>query len=149
MELLSDLSESPPNAAQQDSAKWHTPRLQLFNHKCEKFSYSHLSNPLTWKDITYARPGWIPDHPPYLKPGNQYLKLKANSTVVFTGMARPYDKGPKRLACGVTCYNHIEGPWCEVQSQNGERICIIGVPPRRSRMYSAGANKKEITPKRL
>ncbi|XP_075951683.1 protein TASOR isoform X1 [Anarhichas minor] len=114
--------------ARQGSAKSCEPRLQLYNHKGDKFSSSYLSNPNAWKDISYARPGWTPDHQPYLKPGNQYLKLKANSTVVFIGMAPPNERGPKKVACGVTCYNHKEGPWCEVQSQNGDRICILAVP---------------------
>jgi len=89
---------------------------------------TYLSNPNTWKAIAYARPGWTPDHLPYLKPGNQYLEFKANSTVVYIGMAPPNGRGPKKVACGVTCYNHKKGPWCEVQSHDGSRICILGVP---------------------
>ncbi|XP_031157236.2 protein TASOR isoform X2 [Sander lucioperca] len=100
-------------------------RLQLYNHKGEKFNYTTLKNPLSWKDITYYRPGWIPCHLPFLKPGNRYWELKANSTVVSIGMAPPYGKGPKRVACGVICYNHFEGPWCEVQSYNGDGVCLL------------------------
>ncbi|XP_070829318.1 uncharacterized protein [Chaetodon trifascialis] len=123
MELL---SKSPPPPAQQGFPK----RLQLYNSKGEKFSCAYLSNPQTWQDITYARPGWIPDHLPYLMPGKQYRELRANSTVVFSSTL-PYGEGQKkeRVACGVTCYIHIEGPWCEVQSQNGTRICILASPP--------------------
>lgn len=135
--------------AQQGAAKSCEPRLQLYNHKGDKFSSSYLSNPNAWKDISYARPGWTPDHQPYLKPGNQYLKLKANSTVVFIGMAPPNERGPKKVACGVTCYNHKEGPWCEVQSQNGDRICILAVPratpqtPPQMRLGPLGQNARE------
>ncbi|TDH14558.1 hypothetical protein EPR50_G00045210 [Perca flavescens] len=100
-------------------------RLQLYNYKGEKFNYAALKNPLSWKDISYYRPGWIPCHLPFLKPGNRYWELKANSTVVSIGMAPQYGKGPKRLACGVICYNHFEGPWCEVQSYNGDGVCLL------------------------
>ncbi|XP_041795655.1 uncharacterized protein LOC121608445 isoform X3 [Chelmon rostratus] len=123
MELLS-VSPLPP--AQQGLQK----RLQLYNSKGEKFSCTHLSNPQAWQDITYARPGWIPDHLPYLTPGKRYWELRANSTVVFRGTP-PYGEGQKKekVACGVTCYIHVEGPWCEVQSHNGTRICALAAPP--------------------
>ncbi|KAI9526621.1 hypothetical protein NQZ68_038001 [Dissostichus eleginoides] len=106
--------------------------LQLYSRTGKKYSYRELSNPMVWKKITYARPGWTPEFPPFLKPGNQYLELKANSTVVFTSMAPPHGKGPNRLASGVTCYDHKEGPWCEVQSQDGARICILAVSPQHT-----------------
>ncbi|XP_034065710.1 protein TASOR-like isoform X2 [Gymnodraco acuticeps] len=106
--------------------------LQLYSHTGKKYSYRELSNPMVWKKITYARPGWTPEFPPFLKPGNQYLELKANSMVVFTSMAPPHGKGPNRLASGVTCYDHKEGPWCEVQSQDGARICILAVSPQHT-----------------
>lgn len=106
--------------------------LQLYSHTGKKYSYKELSNPMVWKKITYARPGWTPEFPPFLKPGNQYLELKANSMVVFTSMAPPHGKGPNRLASGVTCYDHKEGPWCEVQSQDGARICILAVSPQHT-----------------
>ncbi len=131
MELLPNLSKSPTPPAQQGSVGGLPTRLQLYNHKGEKFSYANLSNPKTWKDIAYARPGWIPDHLPYLQPGYQYWELKANSTVVSTGTP-PKGKGPKKVGCGVTFYNHIEGPWCEVQSENGTRICILAAPPQHT-----------------
>lgn len=129
LELPSDFSESPPAPAQQGPTKSPTSSLQLFNRNSKRFSYNELKNPCNWKNITYTRPGWIPYHLPFLRPGNQYSELRANSTVVFTGMAPPYGKGPRRVPCGVTCYNHREGPWCEVQSQNGTRICILVAPP--------------------
>ncbi|XP_040059629.2 protein TASOR isoform X2 [Gasterosteus aculeatus] len=114
--------------APRPSAKSCTQRLQLYNRKGRKFQSRYLWNSNAWKDISYARPGWTPDQQPFLKPGNQYLELKANSTVVFIGTAPPKERGPNQVACGVTCYNHEEGPWCEVQSKNGTRLCILGVP---------------------
>ncbi|XP_032369638.1 uncharacterized protein LOC116687986 isoform X2 [Etheostoma spectabile] len=111
---------------QRGNASGCTPqRLQLYNHVGEKFNYTTLKNPVSWKHITYYRPGWVPCHLPFFKPGNRYWELKANSTVVSSGMAPSYGKGPKRVACGVICYNHFEGPWCEVQSHNGDGVCFL------------------------
>lgn len=104
------LSRSLPSPTQQGPVEGLLNRLQLYSHNGRKFSYTPLLNPKTWKNITYARPGWIPDYLPYLKPGDWCWELKPNSTVVSTG-SPPYEKGQNRVACGVTCYTHVEGPW--------------------------------------
>ncbi|XP_033482081.1 protein TASOR isoform X2 [Epinephelus lanceolatus] len=130
-ESPSNILKSSPAPAEQGPTKTTSLRLQLFSHSGQKFSYEQLKHPRVWKTITYARPGWVPHHMPFLKPGKQYLHLKANSTVVYTGMAPAHGKSAKRVACKVTCYNHHEGPWCEVQSQDGTSICILVAPPQR------------------
>ncbi|KAG8012794.1 Periphilin-1, partial [Nibea albiflora] len=123
------LSRSLPSLAQQGPVEGLSKRLQLYSCNGGKFSCTQLLNPKTWKNITYARPGWIPDYLPFLKTGDWYWELKANSTVVSTD-SPPCGKGQNRVPCGVTCYTHVEGPWCEVQSQNGTRICILATHPR-------------------
>lgn len=123
------LSESPSSPVQQGLVEGHTKRLQLYGCQGEKFSNIHLSNPQIWQNITYIRPGWVPERLPFL-PGERYWELKANSTVVSTSIPSYKDQRKEKVACGVTCYIHAEGPWCEVQSSNGTRICILAAEPQ-------------------
>ncbi|KAM3609548.1 uncharacterized protein V6R79_016703 [Siganus canaliculatus] len=124
-------SEPAPKGPSEDFSKC----LQLYNQKGEKFSIMKLSLPKNWKDITYARPGWVPNHLPFFKPGGQYWKLKAKSTIVSASTSKYTGSCPDgRLSCGVTCYNHAEGPWCEIQSENGTRVCVLAVPPAVARV---------------
>lgn len=128
------VSKSPATDAQQSQVEGLPKCLQLYNRKVERFSFSHLSNPKTWRDITYARPGWIPDRLPYHEPGERYWELKANSAIVFASMPLSEIGQKKKVPCGVTCYVHFEGPWCEIQSQTRTRICILAAPPPTPRV---------------
>ncbi|XP_073328822.1 uncharacterized protein [Pagrus major] len=124
------LSVSTPPPAQQGPIEDFTKRLQLYSHRGEKFSNCQLSDPTAWPDITYARPGWVPDSLPYLQIGERYWELKAESTFYFAkNPAHVKGQMKEKVACGLTFYNHDEGPWCEVQSENGARICILAAPP--------------------
>lgn len=117
------LSESP-------SSPGPTKRLQLYGSRGEKLKHNYILNPKMWQNITYFRPGWVPERLPYLH-SDRYWELKANSTVVSTSVP-PYNKDQKadKVPCGVTCYIHAEGPWCEIQASNGTRICILVAEPQ-------------------
>ncbi len=128
------VSEGPAPPAQQGLIKDSPKRLQLYSCRSDKFSYSQLSNPKTWPNIAYARLGWIPNILPYLQPGKRYWELKANSTVISASMPQPGKGHKKKVPVGVTCYMHVEGPWCEVQSHTGTRICILVAPPPTPRI---------------
>ncbi|XP_053296599.1 uncharacterized protein LOC128456438 [Pleuronectes platessa] len=106
----------------------HSVRLQLYNRQYQKFRDRQLLDPKVWKDIYYSRPGRVPNHQPYHHLGERYRELRATSTVAFASSAR-HRSHQWRVACGVTCYNHPEGPWCEVQSQDGTQICILAALP--------------------
>lgn len=117
---------SPPQQAFREARRR---RLQLYTSQGEKLSNVHLSNPEVWQNIGYIRAGWAPSHPPFL-PNSQYWKLKANSTVVSTSIPlQVKDKGHERVPCGVTCYMHSEGPWCEIQADNGTLQCLLAAHP--------------------
>lgn len=124
------LSESPTPSSQQSLVEGRVKRLQLYGRNGEKLSNFHLSNPQIWENITYIRPGWVPQRLPFL-PGKRYWELKANSTVVSNSTPSYINKDHRieQVACGVTCYIHAEGPWCEVQADNGTRICILAADP--------------------
>lgn len=123
------LPQSLSSSAQQDYSKDHHERLQLCGCLGEKLSNANLSNHKMWQNISYIRPGWVPDGPPFL-PDDQYWELKANSTVVSISIP-PCLKDPKQdmVACGVTCYIHDNGPWCEVQNDHGTRVCLLVAGP--------------------
>lgn len=129
------LSESTTPSAQPILSEGHVKRLQLYGRKGEKLSNFHLSNPKIWENITYIRPGWVPQRLPFL-PVERYWELKANSTVVSTSTPSYLNKDHRieLVTCGVTCYIHAEGPWCEVQANNGTRICILAADPPAAQM---------------
>lgn len=117
---------SPPQQAFREARRR---RLQLYTSQGDKLSNVHLSNPEVWQSIGYIRAGWAPSHPPFL-PSSQYWKLKANSTVVSTSIPlQMKDKVHERVPCGVTCYMHSEGPWCEIQADNGTLQCLLAAHP--------------------
>lgn len=131
------LSESALPPAKQGPMEDMTKRLQLYSHRGDKFSNYQLSDPIAWRDITYVRPGWVPDSLPYLQIGERYWELKAESTFSFAKtLAHVKSQMKDKVACGLTFYNHDEGPWCEVQSENGARICILAAPPSTTRIPS-------------
>lgn len=120
---------SPP---QQPLGEGRRRRLQIYASQGEKLSNVHLSNPEVWLNIGYIRAGWVPSHLPFL-PSSYYWKLKANSTVVSTSIPPPgKDKSHDRVPCGVTCYMHSEGPWCEIQTDNGTLQCLLAARPTNS-----------------
>lgn len=117
---------SPPQQAFREGRRR---RLQLYTSQGEKLSNVHLSNPEVWQNIGYIRAGWAPSHLPFF-PSSQYWKLKANSTVVSTSIPlQVKDKGHEKAPCGVTCYMHSEGPWCEIQADNGTLQCLLAAIP--------------------
>lgn len=124
----SQSSSCPP---QQDPRLGGHRRLQLYTSQGEKLSNVHLSNPTVWQNIGYIRAGWAPSRLPFL-PNSQYWKLKANSTVVTTRVPSPAkDKSHDKEPCGVTCYMHSEGPWCEIQADNGTLQCLLAALPAK------------------
>lgn len=115
-------SSSPPQQERQR-------RLQLYTTQGEKLSNVHLSNPKVWQNIGFIRAGWAPSRLPFL-PISQYWNLKANSRVVSTSVpSQGKDKSYEKVPCGVTCYMHNEGPWCEIQANNGTPQCLLGALP--------------------
>lgn len=117
---------SPPQQAFREGRRR---RLQLYTSEGEKLSNVHLSNPEIWQNIGYIRAGWAPSRLPFL-PNSQYWKLKANSMVVSTSIPLlGKDKGYEKTPCGVTCYMHSEGPWCEIQADNGTLQCLLAALP--------------------
>eukprot|EP00066_Takifugu_rubripes_P016522 XP_011605788.1 PREDICTED: periphilin-1-like isoform X2 [Takifugu rubripes] len=122
-------SSCPP---QQDLRGGGDRRLQLYTSQGEKLSNVHLSNPTVWQNIGYIRAGWAPSRLPFL-PSSQYWKLKANSTVVATRVpSQAKDKNHDKEPCGVTCYMHNEGPWCEIQADNGTLQCLLAALPAKA-----------------
>lgn len=118
-------SESP-------SSPGPSKRLQLYSAHGVKLKNNQLFNPKMWHSISSFRPGWVPDRLPFLH-GDRYWELKTSSSVVSTSPPPPpYSKHPKgnKVPCGVTCYIHAEGPWCEIQAANGTRICILVAEPQ-------------------
>ncbi|XP_041634850.1 uncharacterized protein LOC121504230 [Cheilinus undulatus] len=127
----SSSSKNTSSPAQKSPIKDPPKRLQLYNHKGQRIWDALLLDPNVWSDIAYARPGWIPNSRPFFKPGNYYYQLKAESTVDCT--ANPSNQTLwSRVACEVTRYNHSEGPWCEIQSGNGTRICFLAATVNRN-----------------
>lgn len=127
--LHSQRSSGPP---QPDLRVGGCRRLQLYTSQGEKLSNVHLSNPTIWQNIGYIRVGWAPSRPPFL-PNSQYWRLKANSTVVFTSIpSQAKDKSHDKEPCGVTCYVHSEGPWCEIQADNGTLQCLLAALPSKA-----------------
>lgn len=127
---LKSLPSSPVSPPQQSLTKGHRKRLQLYGPKGEKFSNIQLSNPQIWQNITYIKPGWAPVRLPFMHT-KWYWILKANSTVVSTSVPQ-YVKDQRKdlVACGVTCYIHPEGPWCEVQANDGAMVCLLVAEPQ-------------------
>lgn len=127
---LKSLVGSPVSPPQQSLTEGRRKRLQLYGPTGEKLSNVHLSNPQIWQNISYIRPGWAPVRLPFLHT-KWYWILKANSTVVSTSVPQ-YVKDQRKdmVACGVTCYIHPEGPWCEVQASDGAMICLLAADPQ-------------------
>lgn len=125
------LTESRVRPAQQGPTESFSRRLQLYGRRGEKLSNIHLSNPSTWLNIAYIRPGWVPNTLPFLHLGKQYWVLKDNSTIVSSSdLANRQDPLKEKVACRVTRYDHVEGPWCEVLAEDGARICILAAAPQ-------------------
>ncbi|XP_068595014.1 periphilin-1-like [Brachionichthys hirsutus] len=103
--------------------------LQLHGLDDEILSNSRLSDPQVWGKIAYAKPGKVPSHLPFLQPGREYWELKATSKfassrhVIYVKGWRKKKK--KNVACKIIFYTHAEGPWCEVLSIGGIRICSL------------------------
>ncbi|XP_058486894.1 protein TASOR isoform X2 [Solea solea] len=126
LEVFGDLYGNKPPPSQTVSAE-RTRRLQLYNRHGQRFSDQQLLNPMVWSDIYCARPGWVPKGEPYHQLGQRYWDLRAASTVVFVGSPH-HLSSQTRVPCGVICYDHPEGPWCELQSPNGTQICVLAAP---------------------
>lgn len=130
-------SSSTPAPSGSPSSPGPARRLQLYGAHGVKLKNSHLFNPKLWRSIGCFRPGWVPERPPFLH-GDRYWELRANSTVVSTSppptLPAPHcaiDPSSLKMPCGVTCYIHSEGPWCEIQAANGTRVCILAAEPQR------------------
>lgn len=128
-------SFSTPAPSESSSFPAPSKRVQLYSAHGVKLKNNQLFNPKLWHSISCFRPGWVPDRLPFLH-GDRYWELKASSTVVSTSPPPPYSKRPKgnKVPCGVTCYIHTEGPWCEIQAANGTRICILVAEPQNRRV---------------
>lgn len=128
-------SFSTPAPSESPSSPGPSKRVQLYNAHGAKLKNNQLFNPKMWHSISCYRPGWVPDRLPFLH-SDRYWELKASSSVVSTRPPPPYSEPPKgnKVPCGVTCYIHAEGPWCEVQAANGTRICILVAEPQNRRV---------------
>lgn len=124
--LLENGPYSTPMPSKSLSSTSQSRRVQLYGIHGAKMKNNQLFNPKLWHNICCFRPGWVPDRLPFLH-GDRYWELKASSTVVSTNPP-PNSKLSfciNKVPCGVTCYIHAEGPWCEIQAANGTRICIL------------------------
>lgn len=136
MELLSEIpavpahSNNPPPDPQPGPSGGQ--RIQLYGHMGNKLNSAQLGDPDAWAGIFYARPGWTPYYSPFLQPGYGYWQLKLHSSISYARKP-PQTKHPKKVACGITCYDHPRGPWCEVQSLEGTVICFLAAPQHSSR----------------
>lgn len=121
--LLDDISYSTLEPIDSHFSK----RIQLYGSNGIKLKNNQLFNPKLWRSISSFRPGWVPNRLPFLH-ADRYWELKASSNVVSTNPPSKHSVSNK-VPCGVTCYLHAEGPWCEIQTANGTRICILVAEP--------------------
>lgn len=122
--LLENRPYSAPAPSENPSS---SKRIQLYGTRGVKLKNNQLFNPKLWHSISSFRPGWVPDRLPFLH-SDRYWELKASSNIVSTNPPPKYPLSNK-VPCGVTCYFHAEGPWCEIQAANGTRICILVAEP--------------------
>lgn len=131
--LLENGPYSTPVPSESPSSSSPSKRIQLYGTNGVKLKNGQLLNPKLWHTISGFRPGWVPERLPFLH-GDRYWELKASSSVVSTSPPPHSKHWSNRVPCGVTCYIHAEGPWCEIQAANGTRICILVAAPRTRRV---------------
>ncbi|XP_059210787.1 zinc finger protein 638-like [Centropristis striata] len=124
-------------------------RLQLYDASGRKFHDNEVADPNKWGEIAMMRPGWAPHHSPYVNMNTwTATETKSQSKLVTCFAVENPHKSAVFSDVRVTIYDHIEGPWAELEEINKERgprlmaylvgpPQVIRVPPPRGYYYQS------------